>query len=71
MSQENVELVRRIYDAAARRDDATPFEFYAVDIVWDLTNTRRVVFPLWAIAVLALDFLVLFGLLTQSEEFFA
>ena len=26
------------------------------------------VFPLWAIAVLALDFLVLFGLLTQSEE---
>ena len=27
------------------------------------------VFPLWAIAVLALDFLVLFALLTQSEEF--
>jgi hypothetical protein len=27
------------------------------------------VFPLWAIAVLALDFLVLFALLTRSEEF--
>jgi len=27
------------------------------------------VFPLWAIAVLTLDFLVLFALLTQSEEF--
>ena len=27
------------------------------------------VFPLWAIAVLAIDFLVLFGLLTHSDEF--
>jgi hypothetical protein len=27
------------------------------------------VFPLWAIAVLTLDFLILFALLTQSEEF--
>jgi hypothetical protein len=27
------------------------------------------VFPLWAIAVLALDFLVLYGLLTRSDEF--
>ena len=27
------------------------------------------VFPLWALAVLAIDFLVLFGLLTQSDEF--
>lgn len=26
-------------------------------------------FPLWAIAVLALDFLVLYGLLTRSDEF--
>jgi hypothetical protein len=29
MSQENVEIVRRIYDAAARHDDPTPFEVYA------------------------------------------
>ena len=43
MSQENVDVVRRIYDAAARRDDSTPFEFYAEEIVWDLTNTRRAV----------------------------
>jgi hypothetical protein len=26
------------------------------------------VFPLWALSVLAIDFLVLFGLLTQSDE---
>jgi ketosteroid isomerase-like protein len=41
MSQENVEIVRRIYDAVARRDDMTPFEFYARDIVWDLSNSSR------------------------------
>jgi hypothetical protein len=27
--------------------------------------------PLWAIAVLAIDFLVLFALLTESDEFLA
>ena len=41
MSQENVEIVRRVYDAAARRDDIAPFEVYAEDIVWDLSHTRR------------------------------
>ena len=41
MSQENVEVVRGIYDAVARRDDVTPFDVYAEDIVWDLSNTRR------------------------------
>ena len=40
MSQENVEAVRRIYDAVARRDAATPFSLYAKDIVWDLTKWR-------------------------------
>jgi hypothetical protein len=29
------------------------------------------VFPLWAIAVLTVDFLVLYGLLTRSDEFTA
>ncbi len=38
MSQENVELVRGIYDAVARRDDVAPFEVYAEDIVWDQSN---------------------------------
>jgi hypothetical protein len=28
------------------------------------------VFPLWAIAVLTIDFIVLFALLTESDEFF-
>jgi uncharacterized membrane protein HdeD (DUF308 family) len=34
-----------------------------------LTLLVMFVFPLWAIAVLAMDFLVLYGLLTQSDEF--
>jgi ketosteroid isomerase-like protein len=36
-----VELVRRIYDAAERRDDVIPFEVYADDIIWDISNSRR------------------------------
>ena len=40
MSQQNVEIVRGIYDAVARRDDTAPFEAYADDIVWDLSNWR-------------------------------
>ena len=34
-----------------------------------LTVIVMFVFPLWAIAVLTIDFLVLFGLLTESDEF--
>ena len=34
-----------------------------------LTVIVMFVFPLWAIAVLTIDFLVLFGLLTNSDEF--
>jgi len=41
MSKENVELVRGIYGAYARRDDVTPYEVYAEDIVWDFSNARR------------------------------
>ena len=41
MSRENVELVRRVYDAVARRDGVTPFEIYAEDIVWDISETQR------------------------------
>ena len=41
MSRENVEIVRRIYDAVAQRDAATPFAYYAEDIVWDVSNSRR------------------------------
>jgi ketosteroid isomerase-like protein len=42
MSRENVEIVRAIYDAVARRDAGTPFDLYAEDIVWDMSNSRRV-----------------------------
>jgi ketosteroid isomerase-like protein len=41
MSQENVEIVRGIYDAAARRDGLSPFEVYSEDIVWDISHMRR------------------------------
>jgi hypothetical protein len=34
-----------------------------------LTVFVMFVFPLWAIAVLAVDFLILYGLLTRSDEF--
>lgn len=36
-----MDVVRGIYDAVARRDGVTPFEAYAEDIVWDLSNSRR------------------------------
>ena len=41
MSRENVEAVRRIYDAVARRDSVTPYEIYAEDIVWDMSGMGR------------------------------
>ena len=41
MSQENIDVVRGIYDAVTRRDTVSPFEVYADDIVWDVSNWRR------------------------------
>jgi len=35
MAQENVEVVRSVYDAFAQRDGATPFKHYAPDIEWE------------------------------------
>jgi ketosteroid isomerase-like protein len=35
MASENVEIVRRLYDCFRMRDNETPFEYYAEDIVWD------------------------------------
>jgi uncharacterized protein len=35
MSEENVEIVRRVYDAAARRDTATVLALYDPDVEWD------------------------------------
>src|SRR5215210_2022922 len=37
MSQENVEIVRRVYDAAARRDAATVLALYDPDVELDAT----------------------------------
>jgi ketosteroid isomerase-like protein len=41
MSRENVEVVRGIYEAVARRDSDAPFAAYAEDIVWDQSNSKR------------------------------
>ena len=34
MSQENVEIVRRLYEAFETRDNVSPFEFYDPEIEW-------------------------------------
>ena len=39
MSRENVELVRRAWEAWERRDMTAVFELYAPDIVWDMTHS--------------------------------
>ena len=38
MSQENVEVVRRVIAAERRRDTATIFALYDVDIEWDVSR---------------------------------
>jgi len=41
MSQENVEIVRGIYDAVTRRDPEAAFAVYAEDIVWEVSDSSR------------------------------
>ena len=38
MSEENVEIVRRLHEAAARRDTETAFSLYHPDVVWDYSR---------------------------------
>lgn len=38
MSRENVEIVRRLYDAVASRDTATVLALYDPDVEWDFTR---------------------------------
>jgi uncharacterized protein len=35
MSKENIEIVRAVYEAAARRDRETVYALYDPDVVWD------------------------------------
>ena len=35
MGSDNVEIVQLLYDCFRRRDNETPFAYYAEDIVWD------------------------------------
>ena len=49
MSEENVEVVRRIYEAAARRDSATMFSLYDTDVEIDVSRTHGAVMdPIYA-----------------------
>jgi ketosteroid isomerase-like protein len=43
MSEENVDIVREIYHAVARRDAASAFAVYADDIVWEVSARRAIV----------------------------
>jgi ketosteroid isomerase-like protein len=38
MSQENVEIVRRVYDASARRDPEAVLLLYDADVEWDMSH---------------------------------
>jgi ketosteroid isomerase-like protein len=40
MSQEYMEIVQRVYDAAARRDAAAVFSLYDPDVEWDGSRSR-------------------------------
>jgi ketosteroid isomerase-like protein len=40
MSRENVEVVRRLYEAFSRRDNESPFSVYDPDIEWDMSRSR-------------------------------
>jgi ketosteroid isomerase-like protein len=39
MSQENVEIVRRVYDAVARHDTATVLAAYDTEVEWDFSGS--------------------------------
>jgi ketosteroid isomerase-like protein len=41
MSQENVEIVRTLFDAFARRDHEAAFAHYDADIEWDTSRVRE------------------------------
>jgi ketosteroid isomerase-like protein len=43
VSEENVEVVRSIYEAFAQRDGVTPFKYYAPDIEWDNSEIMELV----------------------------
>jgi ketosteroid isomerase-like protein len=41
MSQENVEIVRRAWEAFARRDNESVFDFYDPEVEIDLSRSGR------------------------------
>jgi ketosteroid isomerase-like protein len=45
MSEENVEIVRQLHEAFARRDNKSPFAVYDPDIEYDLSRAPGLVLP--------------------------
>jgi ketosteroid isomerase-like protein len=41
MSQENVEIVRKLFDTFARRDHEAAFAYYDAEIEWDASRARE------------------------------
>jgi ketosteroid isomerase-like protein len=41
MSEENVQLIRRLYDAVAERDSETVLSIYHADVEWDFSDHRE------------------------------
>jgi ketosteroid isomerase-like protein len=39
MSEENVEIVRQVYDAGARRDATAVLSFYHAEVEWDISRS--------------------------------
>jgi uncharacterized protein len=39
MTAENVEIVRRVYEAAANRDGAAALSLYSADVEWDISHS--------------------------------
>jgi ketosteroid isomerase-like protein len=40
MGESDIEIVRRLYECFAARDNETPFRFYAEDVVWDARGAQ-------------------------------
>ena len=49
MSEENVEIVRRIYDAVAREDAPAVFDFYDPEVEWDMSRGPLAGLTAWGV----------------------
>ena len=49
MSEENVEIVRRLYDTVARRDAAAVLDLYDPEVEWDMTRGPLAGLTAWGV----------------------